>query len=155
MGGSPFDSSSCPTYGKDDATLLSEGWIDSTTNLVAAHDAATVHLGAPWRMPTDADFAALVDNCTAAWITTNGVSGQLVTGTGDYADRSIFLPAAGCCDDSALYSPGWEGDYWSSTPISDIPERAWSLTISSDGIYGYFYDRYVGRSVRPVRDPTD
>ena len=82
MSTSPFTSSSCPTYGKDNSALLSAGYIDSTGNLVAAHDAATAHLGAPWRMPTDAEFSALISNCTTTWITTNGVSGRLVTGTG-------------------------------------------------------------------------
>ena len=46
MSNSPFpdsDSSpiTCPTMNKDNSTLQSEGWIDATTNLVAAHDAAT------------------------------------------------------------------------------------------------------------------
>ena len=95
MGGSPFSLSSCPTYGMDNSTLQSEGYIDSTGNLAPEYDAATAHLGAPWRMPTDAEFAALTNNCTATWITTNGVKGCLVTGKGDYADRSIFLPVAG------------------------------------------------------------
>ena len=38
-----FEGGNAPTYGygKDNATLLAEGWIDSTGNLVAAHDAAT------------------------------------------------------------------------------------------------------------------
>ena len=143
------------TYGKDDATLLSEGWIDSTTNLVAAHDAATAHLGAPWRMPTDAEFAALLDNCTTAWITTNGVPGQLVAGKGAYANRSIFLPAAGYGYDSCLDELGLFGYYWSSTPISDYPERAWSFNFLSDGSYRYFYDRCHGRSVRPVRGSAE
>ena len=139
------------TYGKSDSELLSAGYIDSTTNLVAAHDTATAHLGSPWRMPTDAEFAALLDNCTTMWITTNGVNGQLVTGKGDYANRSIFLPAAGYGYDSRLDELGSFGYYLSSTPISDIPERAWSLNFLSDGIYRYFYDRCFGRSVRPVR----
>ena len=48
MSNSPFpdsDSSptTCPTMNKDNSTLQSEGWIDATTNLVAAHDAATAH----------------------------------------------------------------------------------------------------------------
>ena len=140
------------TYGKDDAALLSAGYIDSTTNLVAAHDAATAHLGSPWRMPTDAEFAALLDNCTTAWIITNGVNGQLVMGKGAYADKSIFLPAAGYGYDSCLDELGSFGYYLSSTPISDFPERAWSLNFLSDGSYRYYYDRCFGRSVRPVRD---
>ena len=102
-------------------------------------------------MLTDAEFAALLDNCTTMWITTNGVNGQLVMGKGDYADRSIFLPAAGYGYDSCLDELGLFGYYLSSTPISDIPERAWSLNFLSDGSYRYFYDRCHGRSVRPVR----
>ena len=43
MSSSPFSSSSCPTYNKSNSQLLSAGYIDSTGNLVAAHDAATVH----------------------------------------------------------------------------------------------------------------
>ena len=103
-------------------------------------------------MPTDAEFSALLNNCTTAWITTNGVPGQLFTGKGDYADKSIFLPAADYVYDSTLDVPGSEGDYWSSTPISDIPSRAWCLCFVWLGGYAYFYDRCYGRSVRPVRD---
>ena len=136
---------------KDTVALLSEGYIDSTGHLTAAHDAATTHLGSPWRMPTDAEFAALLDNCTTAWIITNGVNGQLVMGKGAYADKSIFLPAAGYGYDSILDELGSFGYYLSSTPTSDIPERAWSLNFLSDGSYRYFYDRCFGRSVRPVR----
>ncbi len=139
------------TYKKDNDTLLSKGWIDSTGNLVAAHDAATAHLGSPWRMPTSDEIQALVDNCTTKWTTRNGVRGHLVTGKGDYSDRSIFLPAAGYGDDSYLYFAGSLGRYWSSTPYSDYSGYAWYLTFSS----GYFYRssnyRYRGRSVRPVR----
>ncbi len=107
------------TYGKDNSTLLSEGWIDSTGNLVASHDAATAHRGSPWRMPTSDEIGALVNNCTTEWTTTNGVAGRRVTGKGDYSDRSIFIPAAGYGDDSSLIGPGSYGNFWSSTPYSD------------------------------------
>ncbi len=151
MSSSPFLSSSCPTYGKDNSALQSAGYIDSTGNLVAAHDAATAHLGAPWRMPTDAEFSALIDNCTTTWITTNGVSGRLVTGKGAYADRRIFLPAAGFGYDSRLRGPGSDGYYWSSTPVSGGSYDAWGLDFISSGFGRYYYSRYYGQSVRPVR----
>lgn len=48
MSSSPFSSSTCPTYNKRNSTLQSQGYIDSTGNLVAKYDAATAHLGAPW-----------------------------------------------------------------------------------------------------------
>ena len=151
MSSSPFLSSSCPTYGKSNSQLQSAGYIDATGNLVAAHDAATAHLGAPWRMPTDAEFSALISNCTTTWITTNGVSGRLVTGKGSYANRSIFFPAAGLGNVSYLYSPGSYGSYWSSTPDSGYSNHAWYLYFGSGDFSRSYNSRYYGRSVRPVR----
>ena len=153
MSGSPFSSSSCPTYGKDNSALQSAWYIDSTGNLVAVHDAATAHLGSPWRMPTDAEFSALISNCTTTWITTNGVSGRLVTGTGAYANRSIFLPAAGYGLDSCLYFVGSYSVYWSSTPDSPGSSYAWYLCFTSTGGLGLSrsFNRCYGQSVRPVR----
>ena len=155
MSSSPFDYESCPTYEKENAELQSAGWIDSTTNLVAAHDAATAHLGAPWRMPTSAEMEALVSHCTTTWITTNGVYGRLVTGTGDYANRSIFLPAAGYGSGSSFYDPGSQGDFWASTPVSDFEYNAFRLYFNSSSFRQSDYSRYLGQPVRPVRDPTD
>ena len=153
MSSSPFSPSSCPTYGKVDSELLSAGYVDSTGNLAPEYDAATAHLGAPWRMPTDAEFAALTNNCTATWITTNGVRGCLVTGKGAYADRSIFLPTAGYGSDSTLGSPNSQGYYWSSTPDPNDSHYAWHLYFNSDNFRQYiFYGRQYGLSVRPVRD---
>jgi len=147
------------TYGKNKSELQSAGYIDSTGNLAAAHDAATAHLGAPWRMPTDAEISALISSCTSMWISTNGVFGRLVTGKGDYADRSIFLPAAGQGGLDLLEVSGRSGNYWSSTPfyynkrISTKVSNAWLLWIG-DGPGNFLrldFDRPQGYSVRPVR----
>jgi len=140
------------TYGKDNSQLISAGYVDSAGNLGAAHDAATVHLGSPWRMPTDAEFAALIDNCTTTWITTNGVSGRLVSGKGNYANRCIFLPATGYGNDSGLDGASSGGYYWSSTPNSGSSLVAWySYFDLSNFIRSCYTYRYMGRSVRPVR----
>ena len=154
MSSSPF-TTSCPTYDKENSELLDAGYIDSTGNLVAAHDAATAHLGAPWRMPTSAEIEALVSNCTTTWITTNGVNGRLVTGTGAYANRSIFLPAAGYGSVSNFYDPGSQGNAWASTPIADFSYNAWNIFFSSGYFDGRDSSRYCGQSVRPVRDPDE
>ena len=118
---------------------------------MSAHDAATAHLGSSWRMPTDAEFAALVSNCTTTWKTTNGVCGRLVTGKGDYAKRSIFLPAAGQGFWSGFYNVGSYGGYWSSTPISHNPNSAWGFGFNSRDFGRGDYARCDGQSVRPVR----
>ncbi len=102
-------------------------------------------------MPTSEEIQALVDNCTTTWITTNGVSGRLVTGKGAYANRSIFLPAAGYGYDSYLYDPGSYGNYWSSSPDSDDSDLAWYLDFNSSNFSRYTDGRYGGQFVRPVR----
>ncbi len=151
MSSTPFSSSTCPTCGKDNLALLTEGYIDSTGNLVAAHDAATAHLGAPWRMPTKAEIDDLVSNCAADPITTNGVSGILVTGRGDYADRSIFLPVSGRGSNSSLTAPGLNGYYWSSSPYPDNSEYACQLNYDTHVLRSSNNPRNSGMPVRPVR----
>ena len=146
-----FESGNCPTYNKTTAQLESAGYIDATGNLVAKYDAATAHLGAPWRMPTDAEFAALIDNCTTTWTTRNGVYGRLVTGKGAFSTKSIFLPAAGYGNASTLYSSGSSGLYWSSTPRSENSVYAWYLFFGSDYFSRFHYYRYWGLPVRPLR----
>lgn len=138
------------SYGTD-YQLERRGYIDATGNLVAAHDAATAHLGAPWRMPTNAEFSALKNNCDTEWTSRNGVLGRLVKGRGAYASKSIFLPAAGIGDGSSLRSSGSYGHYWSSSPLSNS-DYALGLYFHSGnfGVYGY-YDRGLGQSVRAVR----
>ena len=146
-----------PLTGKDDSALQSEGYIDidATGNLVAAHDAATAQLGAPWRMPTDEEYDDLFYYCDWTWTTKNGVHGYEVRGRDDYASNSIFLPAAGYGYDSNLYHTGSYGGYWSSTSDSSASNDAWSLYFGSDS-FDYFdlsgCYRYDGQSVRPVRD---
>ena len=149
MTNSPFTESSCPTCGKSSSALLSAGYIDSTGNLAPEHDAATVHLGSPWRMPTNDEIGALINNCTTTWTTKNGVYGRLITGKGTYSDKSIFLPAAGSGLGSSLYYADSRGYYWSSAPDSD---DAWCLYFKSGNFRQYGDDRYFGQPVRPVRD---
>ena len=146
-----FKFDNCSTHKKTLTQLQSAGYIDATGNLVAKYDAVTAHLGAPWRMPTDAEFAALIDNCTTVWMTRNGVYGRLVTGKGAFSTKSIFLPAAGYGNDSALYSPGSGGLYWSSTPRSENSVFAWYLFFGSGYFSRFHYYRYWGLPVRPLR----
>ena len=141
--GFSFVSENCPTYGKDNAALKSLGYIDSTGNLVAKYDAATVYLGVPWRIPTLEEWEALKSNCMTTWMTSNGVPGRLVTGKGAYASKRIFLPSdADSIPDSNL---------WSSTPDSDNSDWAWGNYFFSGNFYQGCYARYRGCPVRPVR----
>ena len=146
-----FSSGNTPTYNKNNATLKSEGWIDASGNLAPEHDAAQVHWGGGWRMPTDSEFAALINNTTMTWTTSNGVYGRLVTGKGDYASASIFLPAAGYGRGTGLDDSGSDGRYWSSTPNSSYSDSAWSLYFNSGDFSRYDLNRYYGQSVRALQ----
>ncbi len=151
-----YDEYYCPTYGMKESKLRSLGYIDTTDNLTAAHDAATKQLGAPWRMPTQEEFAELCDKCTTKWTTHNGVKGRFFVGKGDYAARSIFLPAAGvvfCGSSGGLYDRGWWGSYWSSTCRLTEEVYSWCLSFTVNSYDADLYNtRSTGMPVRPVRE---
>ena len=145
-----------PTY-KTQSALLSKGWVvskDDTYVLAPEHDAAHIHWGEGWRMPTYQELSDLNNKCVWTWTTINGVNGYIVRGCGDYALNSIFLPSAGYGTLTSLENAGLRGCYWSSVPCSGIQE---SLDLYFHLSYhGTSYDyRSYGQSVRPVRDGLD
>ena len=142
----------CPTSFKSNSQLQSEGYIDATGNLVVAHDAAAAHLGALWRMPTEAEFDALISNCTTTWTSWNDIPGLLVSGKGAYSSKSIFFPAPGSINGSGdpIGIGSW-GCYWSSTPDSDDDYSAECLDVRQSGLSRGSGGRGSGRSIRPVR----
>ena len=118
-------------------------------NLDAAHDAAMVNLGAPWRMPTDEEFKELCDNCDWEWTTENGYYG--VRFTSKINGKSIFFSASGFGYGSSWNYRGAYGGCWSSSFYSSRYAR--SLNFYSGGVNPqYSYDRYYGFAVRAVQD---
>jgi hypothetical protein len=125
----------------------SYGTVDNKSELDPEDDAAHVNWDGTWRMPTLAECEELVDKCTWTWTSQNGVNGRKVTGPNG---NSIFLPAAGCRSDSALYTASSYGYYWSSSlnPYND--NNAYYLYFNSSDFYMGCSHRYSGRSVRAV-----
>ena len=76
---------------------------------------------------------------------------RLVTGKGDYASASIFLPAAGYGSGAGLYYSGSDGYYWSSTPSSSHSDYAWYLYFYSGNFRRDYSSRSYGFSVRALR----
>jgi hypothetical protein len=113
------------------------------------YDAATVHWGAPWQMPTMAQFRELVTNTTSEMISKNGERGQEFTGPNG---RTIFLPYAGEFAEDHQPVAGYDGNYWASQIYGiSFPWNCECLnmhwgTIDTDGICG----RWCGLSIRPV-----
>ena len=148
-----FANSNIPTYGKDVSTLNSEGWTTSENILAPEHDAANIHWGNGWRMPTEDELRALESYCDWTWTTQNGVKGYVIKGRGAYASNSIFLPAAGDGRDTSLNNVGSSGYYWSSVPYSD-DYNAWLLYFYSSYRSTDDFRRHYGRPVRPVLEFT-
>ena len=132
----------------NDASYGDNGFTDNKTTLDPEDDAAHVNWGGSWRMPTDAEWAELIANCTWTWTTQNGINGYRVTSKTN--SNSIFLPAAGYRYDTYLYDVGGYGYYWSSSVDELYPSSAWSLGFGSDGVGRSGSSRHGGQSVRPV-----
>ena len=115
-------------------------------------DAAHVHWGGSWRMPTKTECQELKECCTWVWTTQKGINGYKVTSKkAGYTDRSIFLPAAGYRFGGLIYA-GSCGYNWSSS-LKFGSSLACCLRFGSDNhdLNGYYsYGRWFGLSVRPV-----
>ena len=137
-----------PFYsGSDYTTYTTAGDV-----LAAEHDAARANMGGDWRMPTTEEMKALYDNTTSTW-TDNyndiGIKGWIFTGKGDYANSSLFLPAAGEFFGTSCHDGGSAGYYWSSTLYSSTVGR--SLYFSGNVYPQRSLYRFYGFSVRAVR----
>ena len=143
------------TFGKNVATLQSEGWITADGVLAPEHDAAQVHWGGNWWMPTRQELDDLEGKCDWTWTTTNGVNGWIVRGRGDFSAASIFLPAAGNGYETLLYDDGSVGNFWSSEPNSvGRSDYSWYLYFLF-GLYESASDnRDLGYPVRPVYEES-
>ena len=126
----------------------SYGTVDNKTQLELSDDAARANWGGSWRMPTDAEFTELREQCTWTRTTQNGVYGYKVTS--DKNGKSIFLPAAGDRYDSSLINAGSYGNYWSSSLHTDDPYRAYGSYFNSSNVSWSRNSRVLGQSVRPV-----
>ena len=129
-----------------------------SADLTPSQDAAHVHMGGNWRMPTDDEFQELIDNCdgvrTADYNGT-GVAGHIFVSKSN--GKSVFFPAAGSCFLSSVYHVGlygrywtasWKSRYWALYSYLGLPKSVYS---SSRGNYGVLPDyRDRGHSVRGV-----
>ncbi|MBR5042405.1 MAG: Ig-like domain-containing protein [Bacteroidales bacterium] len=125
--------------------------MDYKTVIDPEDDAAHTNWGGSWRMPTEAEWTELMNNCTRTWMKQNGINGILVTGSNG---NSIFLPAA--CSPSSWYNDDSHGYFWSSSLVSRYPRYAYYFDLSS-GNGGCIVGRSAfGRccvfSVRPVSE---
>ena len=136
-----------PTYDMDNCKTWKKeiGDISGTSR-----DVARMKWGATWRMPTEAEFDELWNNCDYEWTTLNGVKGGRFTSRKN--GNSIFLPAAGGHKEE---NPCSDGYYWSATPAKKSCCSAFYLYFW-DGIHcTSWLALFHGLTIRPVSNNPD
>ena len=119
---------------------------DGLTTLLPEDDAAHVHWGGQWRMPTWKEMKELCEYCTWIWETHNEINGYRIVGQNG---NSLFLPAAGFqCIDGFKYK-NRHGDYWSSSRAGNL-NGALHPSFLQNNIYDSNSVRYYGFPIRPV-----
>ena len=127
----------------------------------ATHDAAYKHMGEKWRMPTEAELQALLNNTNHAFIYRNGHSGYLFTGkSGIYASRSIFIPSAGYGAVTEYNEASYTGMCWSCTIATTAANGKayflyWKKTSGEypeDVLKVDNFIKYYGRTIRAVEN---
>ena len=148
----PKETYSWATYKWGDGTqntMTKYNATDGKTILEPEDDAAHVHWGDKWRMPTYEEQMELLEKCS--WERTNldGVIGYKVTGPNG---NSIFIPIAGAYNsfDNQLNSVGSIGWIYSSTKATGT--RAYEIHIEEGIIQQKDCSRCVGLTIRPVYD---
>ncbi len=119
----------------------------------AKYDAARANWSGTWRMPTQPEFAELIDNCVVSSETINGVRGKKFTSK--INGNSIFFPETGYKEDLAHVDSNWSY-YWTSTPDMSGGYEHTSNAYCMDfhelvypGVDDVSY-RYYGYQIRPV-----
>ena len=135
----------------------SHGVVDGKRELDPEDDAAYVNWGPMWRMPTTEQQNELYNECTWTRTSLNGVKGYQITGPNG---KTLFLPAAGYCEDNSVLEQGsfcslWSRSCYTSNGISNHDYSSCTMGFDWDkGSYffnGKYHFRYYGHSVRAVR----
>ena len=134
-----------------DANITKYNTADGKTILEPADDAAQVHWGGNWRMPTKEEIEELIDNCTWSESIQNGVKGYVVTSK--HTGNSIFFPYSGYFnhDNSATLQGEktlfftWSAEHSDNTRGYDIHNRDGAILLEQN-------TRRCGFPIRPVYD---
>ena len=126
---------------------MAYGVVDNITKVLPDDDAAHGNWGGRWRMPTDAEFQELIDECTYKEVNENGRKGfKFISKTNG---QSIYLPLAGNWSNGDNGYDNYMGFYWSSSLNLERPDNANVLKFLHSP-YINFTSRYMALPVRAV-----
>lgn len=128
-----------------------DGW----TTLFLGDDVAYVSWGdhfngASWRMPTQREYAELINHCNWEWYYINNVKGIRLTSR--INGNSIFFPAAGLIEGNTNYYRGSAIYYWASTKPSMDDYQAHCFASMNESLWVMNKNRTLGMPVRAVKN---
>ena len=120
-------------YKYDNNSLMTKyNETDGKVVLDLEDDAAHVHMGGNWHMPTKEQFEELTANTTSTWTTQNGVSGRLFTSKVN--GNSVFVPAFGNAFNGSIVNFKSSAYLWSSSLDSNDVSIAWYFGFNSSSL---------------------
>ena len=130
----------CTKYNKKDGKTV----LDPEDDVVYLKTKGEAHI------PTIEQIHELLNNTTSKLKKINGVEGRLYKS--NINGNTIFIPFAGNCDASSITGIKRFSRYWSSSLYSPNHQMAYYLYAIYDNSVMFVKDRYVGLSVRGVKD---
>ena len=114
-------------------------------------DAAHVHMGGDWHMPTPDQINELINCTTSEWRRWHlGANGRLFISKKDNS-KFIFIPASGYAWNGSVHDIGDSGFVWSSMLNGNYVDYGQSLDFNPTYLYRFGdFNRYYGFSVRGV-----
>ena len=124
---------------------------DGKTVLDLCDDAAYIHMGGKWHMPTDEQIRELIKNTENIWVTdynNSGSNGRLFTSKRN--GEKLFFPACGLLFAEGYYGLNKSGHFWSSSVDNNRNDCGRDLWFGTVGISTGNGNRILGLCVRGV-----
>lgn len=129
---------------------VSTGKVDNKTTLELEDDAAHVHMGGDWQMPSKNDLQKLIDFCDIQRVENyneTGVKGSLFTLKSN-SSKKLFFPDGICEEDSHYNHPVYY--YWTNELRPEICYYAYSTFEESRGYQINVVNRCYGLHIRGI-----
>ena len=120
---------------------------DKKTVLDRRDDAAFIDFGRGWRVPSQADWQELINNCQSEVISLNGVSCIKFTNN----DAELYLPSCGYAASGSITNVGDGCFYWTNELATTTDNaKIFAATTNNSNIGIDTANRYYGYQIRPV-----
>ena len=138
-------------YGGSTTSFTKYNSSDKLITLELEDDAAHVHMGGTWHMPTYEDVVSLVNQCNWTWDYT--YHGYRVRNKKD-SSKSIFLPSPGYCYHGNFSSSNYTSSYWTNRAYGTGSTLVYVLRTYNNGKSATYTSRQGGHLIRGVINPV-